>query len=250
MDTTLTIYKYKFDKENVGYIFRRVIFYLFLLNFCSMTVKYPFLTGNLTFWFLLIHALYFEIDLRIPQNNFLVILLHSLSFCGAFLVAILATVLVAILNPNFIEERSKQENVSIGTSIFGHIWLHYLPVVYVLIDFYLHKHLLFERHQLSSIITNLRPSSFNIRALSWRDYLKTLFYIIGAPLVCFIWLLCGYTTEKVYGAKDNPYITYPCALLSQLLIVWLGFYLFSKHEYVVSTAYASINHPEDNNAEI
>jgi len=159
MDNTFTIYKFKFAKENVGYIFRRVIFYLLLLNYCSMTVKYPFLTGNLTFWFLLIHALYFEIDLRNSQNNLLVILLHSISFCGAFLVAILATILVAILNPNFIEERSKQENVSLGFSIFGHIWLHYLPVLYVLIDFYLNKHLLFERHQLGMIITHLRPSS-------------------------------------------------------------------------------------------
>jgi len=56
--------------------------------------------------------------------------------------------------------------------------------------------------------------------------------------------------KKVYGAKDNPYVTYPCTLVAQLLIIWLGFYLFSKHEYAAATAYTSINRPEDNNTDI
>merc|ERR1712137_62303 len=89
-------------RERWKYTFRRACFYIFFGTVFGGTISYPSIITNLTIWFWIIYLLWFELDVTLPKNAFLVQVFHSLAFTGSFLICVLATLLMFVFNPNFI----------------------------------------------------------------------------------------------------------------------------------------------------
>lgn len=132
---------------------RKLIFYLYLLNLMWAFMSFPFLLTNLTFLGLIIHMLYFEIELtggtfigtKLSYHSlgtFLLGILQPFSFSLSWTIGILDILLVSVMNPNLIEERAQKEHFSIIEGWLGNIWLHWLPPLFLTLDFYFHRDLL------------------------------------------------------------------------------------------------------------
>jgi hypothetical protein len=150
-------------RERGGFVYRRVVFYIMLLYFCAATMKFPMLVRyrgvwlqvssltlcmqitNLTFWFWAIHTLWFEVEVTYRRHSVLCSFLHGLSFCGAFDVFVLDTILL-IYNPGLIAQRSQIEHLPIWVMWLLNAQLHWLPVILVCVDLYLSRSTLQRRH--------------------------------------------------------------------------------------------------------
>jgi hypothetical protein len=68
-------------------------------------------------------VLYLELDVTQHKNHILVKFLHALSLGGSYCVAVLVTLLIFVLNPDFIADRAKAH-------LFGDVTISWLATVW------------------------------------------------------------------------------------------------------------------------
>ncbi|GAM26924.1 hypothetical protein SAMD00019534_100990 [Acytostelium subglobosum LB1] len=170
-----------------------------LTYFLVAVIMFPFLITNLTFWFWIVHVLWFDLDLSTNKNNQFVQLLHALSFVGSYIVMVTATVLLVILNPDFIAERARLEHHSVAFAWALNILIHYVPPVILTADLLLSTEHIRKRHR---IHLNYRGNNSRRSTRMIRDALKVV-WAYGAPIgLVGIWLAAGFTIEGVYGVTN------------------------------------------------
>ncbi|KAF2075682.1 hypothetical protein CYY_002995 [Polysphondylium violaceum] len=211
------------QKDKYKHWGRRVLFYLLLAYFIAATVSFSFLIKNLTFWFWLIHVLWFELDLTTNKNNFFVQVLHSLSFVGSYVIMITSIILLVILNPEFIANRAKIENHSIAFAWSQNILIHWIPPLLLTLDLVFHKEHIRKRHR---IFFNKRRNNGNAKA--WiKDFVKALWCIASPMVVVGIWFGSGFTIESVYGVTNYnlSYLVPSMVVVDIILGVFLIYYI-------------------------
>ncbi|EGG21860.1 hypothetical protein DFA_01746 [Cavenderia fasciculata] len=207
------------QREKYRHWGRRILFYIHLAYFVTATVMFPFLITNLTFWFWLIHTLWFELDVTTNKNNIFIQLLHAVSFVGSYIVMITATILLVILNPDFISQRAEMENHSVAFAWLLNVWIHYIPPILLTLDLFLHKEHIRKRHRIT--FNRNSPS----KKVILKDTLKVIWAIIAPMGVCAAWMLAGYTPENVYHVTNYSY-TYLIPIMCATDVIFAVIFLF------------------------
>jgi hypothetical protein len=88
-------------RVKAGYWFRRVCFYSTFFTAGLIAARHPELISDISMWALVIHVLYYELDLLLEENRFLVRLIHTLSFVAAWTIAVSGAIFVAFINRGF-----------------------------------------------------------------------------------------------------------------------------------------------------
>ena len=203
------------ERRVVGYYFRRFLFYLLLLSFCAGIDKFPFLADNLTFWYLALHAVYFELDLENVRSRPLVLLLHSASFGGSFSVCVLAILLVSYYNDHFVSQRAAREHHSLADEWMLIIYLHWLMPLWLSLDLYLN---------LETLRKIYNFPAFKKRKIAFLGSVFAMFVMPG--VLAIIWLAVGYDPVMVYKTKHNYIGLSATCMMSMnfvmtLLLVWI-----------------------------
>ncbi|EFA75711.1 hypothetical protein PPL_10764 [Heterostelium album PN500] len=213
------------QREKYKHWARRILFYLQLAYFITATVMFPFLITNLTFWFWLIHTLWFELDITSNKNNIWIQMLHALSFVGSWIVMITATILLVILNPDFIKSRAEKEHHSVVFAWLLNVLIHYIPPVLVTVDLFLHREHHRKRHRI--ILSKQR----NTTRVWVKDSIKVIWAYCAPMAVVGIWLGVGFTPENVYGVTNYSYsYLIPLMVVTDLVFATLFVYVVKKRQ--------------------
>ncbi|KYQ89657.1 hypothetical protein DLAC_09623 [Tieghemostelium lacteum] len=214
------------QKDKYKHWGRRILFYLMLAYFITAITMFPFLITNLTFWFWLIHILYFELDLTTNKNNFFIQILHSLSFVGSFVVMITSIILLVILNPEFIGQRAEKEHHSVAFAWLQNILIHWMPPMFVVVDLFLHKDHIRKRHRI--ILARDRGQS-STKSLV-KDIIKVIWTVCGTMTIVGIWM-SQFTIKEVYGVTNyNLSYLIPSMVVLNIIVAIIFLYIIKKKE--------------------
>ncbi|EGC37183.1 hypothetical protein DICPUDRAFT_77194 [Dictyostelium purpureum] len=212
--------KSQLQKDKYRHYGRKILFYLLLAYFITATVMFPFLITNLTFWFWLIHIIYFELDLTSSKNNIFVQIIHGLSFVGSFVVMVTSIILLVILNPDFISNRAKIEHHSVAFAWSQNVLIHWVPPVLLSIDLFLHKEHIRKRHRLI-----LKRS---VRRAWVKDIFKVFWCVFAPFVVVGAWFGAGFTIDKVYGVHNYNLTALLCSMGAMDVVVGIVFVYFIR----------------------
>ncbi|GAM18830.1 hypothetical protein SAMD00019534_020050 [Acytostelium subglobosum LB1] len=203
---------------------RRILFYLALGYFITATIMFPFLITNLTFWFWLIHVLWFELDLTTNKNNIFIQLLHAVSFVGSWIVMVTATILLVILNPDFIAQRAHEEHHSVAFAWLLNVWVHYIPPILLTLDMFVFKEHIRKRHHI------ILSREHNTNRRMWvQDVLKVVWAYLAPIGIVGIWLGAGFTIQVVYGVTNFSYnYLVPIMVGTDIIFATLFLYLVRR----------------------
>ena len=189
--------------ERMGFVLRRAFFWLYSATLVVAIAKRSTLLTNLTFWFLIVHILYFELSIPLPglsgsrgtsTYRTAIRALHGASFIGSWVVALLAFLLVAVYDTGFLARRSRQLGVSITTAYADTVWVHWVPPIVTTADLILHADVL------AAVHGHDRPWDMaNAAGTAW--------FVLSGPLLALVWILTGHSMVKTYGADANHWVS-------------------------------------------
>eukprot|EP01112_Ceratiomyxa_fruticulosa_P019383 TRINITY_DN6336_c0_g1_i1.p1 TRINITY_DN6336_c0_g1~~TRINITY_DN6336_c0_g1_i1.p1 ORF type:complete len:251 (-),score=22.71 TRINITY_DN6336_c0_g1_i1:18-770(-) len=204
-------------KERWKFWLRKGLFYVLLTVNMMACIKFPFLITNLTTWFALVHVLWFELDLAQGRNSILIQFFHGMSFVGSYTICVLATLLIFVFNPGFLEERSKKEHHSVAIAWLLFAWSHWLPPILLSLDLYLNLDLLQRRHRLT-MFRLLKEGQEVSKITMVRQTIRILVIIFTPIALISVWYLAGFTPQKVYDTTNLNYgIGIPVGLVTNIL---------------------------------
>ncbi|KNC49727.1 uncharacterized protein AMSG_11931 [Thecamonas trahens ATCC 50062] len=200
--------------RSYGLAVRRISFYLYLVNAVGVAVHAPrIFTTNLTFWLMVTHVLYLELPLLHPDHRAagypmyraLVVGMHGASFAGAWMVAVLATLLVFVYDPHFLARKAADMGVSLTAAYLATAWVHWVPPVVLSLDLWLSIHPLAAAHGHIAMYSLPRTGRKFPRRLPWSPRrVAAVAWFAAAPLaIGSVWMLTGHSLVATYGAPAN-----------------------------------------------
>jgi len=150
---------------------------------------FPLQLLNFYVWIWIANILWFDLDLTSTKTDFLVRLLHGPALVGSCLSAI-AVCFQLRSDQSYLNERIQ----AAGTPLMAWFlitWINFLPPVWHLIDLYLHREDLIERHNLRIPLQTFRPIKL------CRVSLQVLWLITSTPILGAIFILNAYYTQSL-----------------------------------------------------
>jgi len=187
-------------KERYKYWLRRSVFYALIVGMVVSVVRYPYVIQDVSTWFWLIHALWFDLDVTVSKNNRPVRFFHGASFVGSFLMAGLGTYFIAYNTETF-EHRSKKEHETFATLMVIHCIACFLPPLLHVIDLSLNRENLKKCHVM---ILKTRVPRHSSHPTFFNQIIRVLWMFSSPLLILLAWV--GLNFQSDYKLVDANYL--------------------------------------------
>jgi len=204
-------------KERWKYWWRRAVFYLLILVFIAGIVAWHWLVQDMSTWFWLLQALWFDLDVTVSKNNKFIRFFHGVAFAGAFVSAVFGSMVIAF-KPQFIHDRAITEEEKVAILWTTHCISNYLPVFLHLADLRLNKEQLKKRHYFTfkqPINSKASPASSSIH-----NQVLRVFWMLASPIILvLLWVLITKSPAQYEVMYNNKAVVVTAMLIADIISI-------------------------------
>jgi len=209
-------------KETWKNAWRRFVFYVFFFALLVYLRHFPAELQTFYTWIWVINILWYDLDLTVAKSNFLVRLLHAPAIVGSFASSV-SVGLQLQYDSSFLSNRIQAAGHNRTMAWFLITWMNFLPPVWHMLDLYLHREDLIERHNLRIPLPALRPLKI------FRITFQILWNLTSTPILGAVWILfLGSTDSLFFFAPDLSALFFSVNSICNVVVVIVLVYVVRR----------------------